>query len=165
MLNFIRKMSCPDHFWEHFFGPLQRLTAIILGLDVMWYIFFSIWVFLTQTFTNHRTVWEGGGHFFNSLLPLPPASQTLSHQSGDYCRELTPAQWQQPDWKQLFHSWVRRDFSFDQSLDYLQIYKLRMFKEGCSCAVQLHHVTKWGASDLFKKLLNMPGECINNSFH
>ena len=97
MLNFLRKMSSLDHFLEHFFGPLQWLTAIILGLDVMWYIFFSIWVFLTQTFTNHRTVWEGGGHFFNSLLPLPPASQTLRHQLGDYCRELTSAHSQQLD--------------------------------------------------------------------
>ena len=40
---------------------------------------------------------EGGGHFFNSSLPLPPASQTLRHQPGDYCRELTSAHSQQPD--------------------------------------------------------------------
>ena len=30
-------------------------------------------------FTNHRTAEEGGGYFFNSSLPLPPASQTLRH--------------------------------------------------------------------------------------
>ena len=33
--------------------------------------------FLSRTFTNHRTAGEAGGHFFNSSLPLPPASQTL----------------------------------------------------------------------------------------
>ena len=33
--------------------------------------------FLSRTFTNHRTAREGGGYFFNSSLPLPPASQTL----------------------------------------------------------------------------------------
>ena len=40
------------------------------------------------TLSNTRTG-EGGGHFFNSSLPLPPASQTLRHLPGDYCRELT----------------------------------------------------------------------------
>ena len=47
--------------------------------------------FLSRTFTNHRTAGEGGGHFFNSSLPLPPSSQTLRHLQGDYCRELTSA--------------------------------------------------------------------------
>ena len=41
--------------------------------------FFSYVGFLSRTFTNHRTAGEGEGHFFNSLLPLPPASQTLGH--------------------------------------------------------------------------------------
>ena len=41
--------------------------------------FFSIWVFLSRTFTNHRTAGEGRGHFFNSTLPFPPALQTLRH--------------------------------------------------------------------------------------
>ena len=35
--------------------------------------------FLSRTFTNHRTSGEGGGHFFNSSLPLPSASQTIRH--------------------------------------------------------------------------------------
>ena len=47
--------------------------------------------YLSQPFTNHRTAGEGGGHFFISSLPLPPASQTLRHYPGDYCRELTSA--------------------------------------------------------------------------
>ena len=36
--------------------------------------------FLSQiTFTNHRTAGEGGGHYLNSLLRLPTASQSLRH--------------------------------------------------------------------------------------
>ena len=38
-----------------------------------------------------ETVGKGGEHFFNSLLPPPPASQTLRHYPDDYCRELTSA--------------------------------------------------------------------------
>ena len=40
---------------------------------------------------------EMEGHFFKSSLPLPPASQTLRNQVGDYCREFTTAHRQQPD--------------------------------------------------------------------
>ena len=35
--------------------------------------------FLSPALAIHRTVGEGGGYFFNSSLPLPPASQTLRH--------------------------------------------------------------------------------------
>ena len=41
--------------------------------------FFFYLGFLSQPFANQRTVGEGGGHFFNSSLSLPPASQTLRH--------------------------------------------------------------------------------------
>ena len=60
-------------------------------------LFFFYLGFFSQTFTNHRTAGEGGEHFFNSSLPLPPSSQTLRNQPGDYCRELTSAHSQQPD--------------------------------------------------------------------
>ena len=60
--------------------------------------FLSIEVCLT-TITNHRTAGEGGGHFFNSSLPIPPASQMLRHQPGECCRELTSARRQYPDSK------------------------------------------------------------------
>ena len=53
--------------------------------------FFILSGFSSQPFTNHRTAEERGGNFFNSSLPLPPASQTLRHQPGDYCRKLTSA--------------------------------------------------------------------------
>ena len=43
-------------------------------------VFFFFYVgFLSRTFTNHRTAGEGGGHFINSSVPLPPASQALRH--------------------------------------------------------------------------------------
>ena len=35
--------------------------------------------FFSQTLMNHRTAGEGGGQFFNSSLPLAPASQTLRY--------------------------------------------------------------------------------------
>ena len=38
--------------------------------------FFFYLGFLSRTFTNHRTAGEEGGHFFNSSLLLPPASQS-----------------------------------------------------------------------------------------
>ena len=52
--------------------------------------------FPPRPFTNHRTAGERARHFFNSSLPHPPASQTLRHQPGNYCRELTSAHRQQP---------------------------------------------------------------------
>ena len=61
------------------------------------FFFFFYLGFLSRTFANHSTAGEGGGHFFFSSLPLPPASQTLRHQLGDYCRQLTSAHSQQPD--------------------------------------------------------------------
>ena len=53
---------------------LNNTAALFLFI----YLFFYL-AFLSQTFTNHRTAAEGGGHFFNSSLPLPPASQTRRH--------------------------------------------------------------------------------------
>ena len=44
------------------------------------YSFFFYLGFLSRKFTNHRTAGEGGGHFFNSSPPLPPASQTLTRR-------------------------------------------------------------------------------------
>ena len=40
---------------------------------------FFMSVFFSQTFIDHRTTGEGGEHFFNSSLSLPPGLQTLSH--------------------------------------------------------------------------------------
>ena len=59
--------------------------------------FFCYLGFHSQTFTNYRTARKRGRHFFNSSLPLPPASQTLKHQPDDYWRELTSAYRQQPN--------------------------------------------------------------------
>ena len=56
--------------------------------------------------TIHRTAGVGGGHSFNSSLPLPSASQTLRHQPCDCYRELTPAHRQQSDSnRELLDSW------------------------------------------------------------
>ena len=55
------------------------------------YGIFFFFFFFTGPFTNHTTAGEGRGHFCNSSVPLPPASQTLRHKSGDYWRELPSA--------------------------------------------------------------------------
>ena len=69
------------------------------------HFFFSIWVFFHKHSLFNRTAGEGGGYLFNSSLSLPPASQKLIHQPGDYCRELTSAHSQQPDsnWEPLVY--------------------------------------------------------------
>ena len=48
------------------------------GIIIIIIIIFSLGS-LSRKFTNHRTAREEGGHFFNSSLPLPPASQALRH--------------------------------------------------------------------------------------
>ena len=55
--------------------------------------------FFSRPFMNHRTAGEAGVDFFNSSLPLPPASQALRHELGDFYRELTSAHRWQPDSK------------------------------------------------------------------
>ena len=60
-------------------------------------VFFLSVISFTITFAIHKTAGEGGDYLFNSSLPLPLASQTLRHQPGNYCRELTSAHSQQPD--------------------------------------------------------------------
>ena len=61
------------------------------------FFFFFYLGFLSRTFTIQETAGEGGGYLFNSSLPFTPASQTLRHQPGVYCRELTSVHSQQPD--------------------------------------------------------------------
>ena len=60
---------------------LSRMASITLSVKEFkrFFFFFFYLGFLSQTFTNHRTAGEGGGHFSNSLLPLPPASQKIGH--------------------------------------------------------------------------------------
>ena len=54
-----------------------------------WIFCFTVWGVLSRIFANHRTAGEGGGHFFNSSVPLPPASPALRHRPGIYCGGLT----------------------------------------------------------------------------
>ena len=67
------------------------------GIPCFFFFFFFYLGFLSRTFTIHRTAGKGGGYLFNYSLPLPAASQTLRHQAGDYCREITSVHSQQPD--------------------------------------------------------------------
>ena len=69
-------------------------------MSSFFFFFFLFYLGFISPFMNHRTAWEGAGHFFNYSVPLPPASQTLRHQLGDYCRELTSAHSQHADLNQ-----------------------------------------------------------------
>ena len=51
---------------------MKHLT--LLSIKNVMDIFFSYLGFLSQTFTNHTTAEEGGGHSINSSLPHSPAS-------------------------------------------------------------------------------------------
>ena len=51
------------------------VANLIFLLLLLIYIFFYLGL-LSQTISNYKTAREGGGHFFNSSLPLPPALQT-----------------------------------------------------------------------------------------
>ena len=57
------------------------------------YCIFSIWVF----FYKHSQLigQQGQREAISTFLPIPPASQTLRHQSSNYCREITSVQSQQ----------------------------------------------------------------------
>ena len=66
--------------------PPCRANTIWYGSDSLTYLCSKIWYFsffyqdfLSRTFTIYRTAGERGSYFFNSFLPRPLASQTLSH--------------------------------------------------------------------------------------
>ena len=63
----------------------------------IFFFFLSGFSFTTIHESRNCRAEEGGGHFFNSSLPLSPASQTVRNQAGDYCRELNCAYRLQPD--------------------------------------------------------------------
>ena len=79
---------------KQLFGYLRYFFLIYF---IVFFLIFSYLFFFSKPFTNHRTEGEGVGNFLNSSLPLPPASQTLRHQSDDYRRGFNPAHRQQPD--------------------------------------------------------------------
>ena len=93
--------------------------------------------FLSEGFTNHRTAGERGRHFFNFSLPLPLASQTLRHQLGDSCKELTSAHSQQPDsnWEPLvFESkWLTTKLRAFKPLSYMPAHYIKDQQNFCQC--------------------------------
>ena len=54
------------------------IFIFFLSFFLSFFIFFYLG-FLSRTFTIHSAAGEGGGHFLNSSLPLPPASRALGH--------------------------------------------------------------------------------------
>ena len=84
---------------KHFQFNCQQIQQLFGLLHYILNILFFYLGFLLRTFTIHRTVGKGGGYFyfFKSSLPLLHASQTLRHQPGNYCRQLTSAHSQKLD--------------------------------------------------------------------
>ena len=61
----------------------EKLRIKALSRQRFFFLFSFFYLsFLSRTLLNHRTAGEWGRHFFNSSLPLPPASQILTHQPG-----------------------------------------------------------------------------------
>ena len=78
--------------WSFFAKILSASHRLTLAKSSILDRFFFFYLgFVSQTFTNHRTAREGGGHSINSSL------QTLRHQLDNYCRDLTSGHSQQPD--------------------------------------------------------------------
>ena len=85
---FIFQKKVWDKFLHHILCMIFQEKSF--SCYILFFFFFYLGL-LSRTFTIHGTAGEGGGYLFNSSLPLPPASQRLRHQPGDYCRELTSA--------------------------------------------------------------------------
>ena len=57
----------------------RTMNILFCKVSKFWNIFFFYLGFISRTFTNHRTAGKWAGYFFNSSVPLSPASQTLRH--------------------------------------------------------------------------------------
>ena len=82
----------PAGVWRFTKAPFSRCHTL-LYISITYYllltsIFFYLG-FFSRTLTKNRAVGEWGGTFCNSSLPFPSTSQTLTHEVGDYCREIT----------------------------------------------------------------------------
>ena len=81
-----------------FTASIRRLRSIAACCELSLFLEtrFSYYLFYlgfhSQKFMIHRTASKGRGHFFDSSLPLPLASQAHRHSPDDYCRQLTYAQ-------------------------------------------------------------------------
>ena len=83
-------------FLKMFYIKNFCFTSALVELFTPLLLFFLSGFFFTNTHDSQDSRGRGG-FLFNSSLPLSPASKTLRYQLGDYCRELTSAQSQQPD--------------------------------------------------------------------
>ena len=82
------RISYPIHIPQHIHATLP----IYIHSSPCIYFFYL--GFLSRTFTTHKTAGEGG---YLLTLPLPPTSQILRKQVGDYCREWTSVHNQHAD--------------------------------------------------------------------
>ena len=73
------RQSSKAHYGSGTIGVLPLAVGPKFAFLSAKFSFFFYLGFLSQTFTIRRKAGEWGGYFFNSPLPLPPASQTLRH--------------------------------------------------------------------------------------
>ena len=94
-----QKLCFQQPYYRTFFQRLIKRTGKRYCTNVYFcfvFVFLSGF-FFSRTFKTDRTAGERGGYFLNSSLSLPSASQTLRHQPGNYCKELTSVHSQQAD--------------------------------------------------------------------
>ena len=87
-------MLHPKNYRESSFSHVRHGANIFLDVTLFCFFIIYIWVF----FHDHLRITglQGKGKD-KSSYSLPSASQTLRHQPGNYCRELTSAHSQQPN--------------------------------------------------------------------
>ena len=79
----VRTEQANQLFIPELFDVAQSITEMkihsIIVANLIYWTFSHIFFFLSPKLTNHRTVKERGGDFFNSSLSISPASQTLRY--------------------------------------------------------------------------------------
>ena len=120
------------------------------------YIYTYIYLYFLSgfSFTNileSQDAGKGVGHFINSSLPLPLASQALSHQPDDYCRELTSAHSQQPESNQEPFVSERKSLTTNITLITLnQPCILRFFKVRFFASLSYKYIKIWYFNGQYK---------------
>ena len=79
------------------FKPVKYLHVIIFKPKVSTFFLSGFSFTYIHESQDSRRWREDEGYPFSSFIPLPPASETLRYQLGNYCRELTSTYRQQLD--------------------------------------------------------------------
>ena len=86
-----------SYFSIFFFDPTEPLQPLQFSNYPHFVVFFLSGFSFTTIHKSQDCRGRGRAFLFISSIPLPPASETLRHQPGDYSRALPSAHRQQPD--------------------------------------------------------------------